>query len=127
MRKPLYEDPESNIAAMLFVIEQFDEPERSVWQGLTVCEFNIGYNCGSKPWAFNQGLSNALLQRMTKVGASLRFTLYPPESLTEQSQQTQSSESLIEDTAVFSLMRHSSSSEQTSYADAWDLLNSLLS
>jgi hypothetical protein len=92
-----YEDPESNIAAMLSVIEQFDEPERNVWQGLTVREFNIGYDCRSEPWAFNQGLSNTILQRITKVGASLRVTLYPPESLKEESQQAQSSESLIED------------------------------
>lgn len=88
-----YEDPESNIAAMLSVIEQFDEPERSIWRVLTLCEFNIGYDCGSEPWAFNQGLSNTLLQRMAKVGTSLRVTLYPPESLREKSQQTQLPES----------------------------------
>jgi hypothetical protein len=87
-----YEDPESNIAAMLSVIEQFDEPECIVWQGLTIREFNIGYNCGSETWAFNQGLSNAILQRITKVGASLRVTLYPPELLKDESQQTQPSE-----------------------------------
>jgi hypothetical protein len=91
-----YEDPESNIAAMLSVIEQFDEPERTVWQGLTICEFNIGYDCGSEPWAFNQGLSNALIRRVAEVGASLRFTLYPSESLPEKSQQPQSSESIVE-------------------------------
>ncbi|MEE3719966.1 hypothetical protein V2H45_24830 [Tumidithrix elongata RA019] len=88
-----YEEPESSIAAMLSVIEQFDEPERSIWRVLTLCEFNIGYDCGSEPWAFNQGLSNALLQRMAKVGASLRVTLYSPESLQEKSQQTQLPES----------------------------------
>lgn len=84
-----YEDPESNITAMLSVIEQLDEPERSVWQSLTVCEFNIGYDCGTKPWAFNQGLSNDLLRRIAEVKASLRVTLYPPESLYNKDRQPQ--------------------------------------
>ncbi|MFM2313768.1 MAG: hypothetical protein RLZZ04_3044 [Cyanobacteriota bacterium] len=75
-----YPDPESNIAAILSVIEQFEQPELRIWQALTLCEFNIGYDSGSEPWAFNQGLSHELLQRITKAGASLRFTLYPPES-----------------------------------------------
>jgi hypothetical protein len=74
-----YDDPESNIAAMLTVIEQLDEPELKIWQTLTCCEFNIGYDSGTEPWGFNQGLSRELLQRITKAGASLRFTLYPPE------------------------------------------------
>jgi hypothetical protein len=91
-----YEDPESNIAAILSVIEEFDEPERGVWQSLKLREFNIGYNCGIEPWAFNQGLSNELLQRMAEFGASLRVTLYPSESLQKKNQQTQSSELLVE-------------------------------
>jgi hypothetical protein len=92
-----YKEPESSIAAILSVIDRFDVPEQNIWKTLTLCEFNIGYNCGSEPWAFNQGLSNELLQRMAKVGASLKVTLYSPESLKDESQQTQSSESLIED------------------------------
>jgi hypothetical protein len=72
-------EPELTIAAMLSVVEQLDEPEQRTWQSLTLCEFNIGYDCGDEPWAFNQGLSNALLQRVAQVGASIRITLYPPE------------------------------------------------
>ncbi|MGL5878572.1 MAG: hypothetical protein ACRC2V_12460 [Xenococcaceae cyanobacterium] len=75
-----YEEPESNIAAMLAAIERFDEPEKIIWQSLTLCEFNIGYDCGNEPWAFNQGISNALLCRMAKIGASMRITLYPSDS-----------------------------------------------
>jgi hypothetical protein len=91
-----YEDPESNIAAILSVIEKFDEPERGVWQSLKLREFNIGYDCGIEPWAFNQGLSNALLQRVAEVGASLRVTSYPSESLHKKSQRIQSPEPLVE-------------------------------
>ncbi len=52
-------------------------------------EFNIGYDCGAEPWAFNQGLSAHLLGRMATAGASLRVTIYPdreqgtPEELSE--------------------------------------------
>ena len=40
-------------------------------------EFNIGYDCGEEPWAFNQGLSAETLRRVAAVKASLRWTLYP--------------------------------------------------
>ena len=72
--------PDSNIAAMLTVIEGLPEPLRTVWAGCTLREFNIGYDCGFKPWAFNQGLTSQLLGRMAAAGASLRITLYPPAS-----------------------------------------------
>ncbi|HSF31172.1 MAG TPA: hypothetical protein VLK82_11975 [Candidatus Tectomicrobia bacterium] len=73
-----HEQPDANIAAMLAVIESLAEPLRTVWSGCTRREFNIGYNCGSKPWAFNQELSSQLLGHMATAGASLRITLYPP-------------------------------------------------
>jgi hypothetical protein len=73
-----HEQPEPNIAVMMAVIESLAEPLRTVWSGCTRRDFNIGYDCGSKPWAFNQGLSSQLLGRMAAVGASLRITLYPP-------------------------------------------------
>lgn len=70
-------EPELSIAQMLTVIESLAEPVRSMWLKCTLREFNIGYDCGEKPWAFNQGLSSDLLGRMAAVGASLRLTLYP--------------------------------------------------
>ncbi len=72
-------EPEPAIAAILAVIESFEESLRAVWSGCKSREFNIGYDCGSKPWAFNQGLSCQLLGRIAAAGASLRITLYPPE------------------------------------------------
>jgi hypothetical protein len=70
--------PEQDIIAMLAVVESLDESLRAVWSGCTLREFDIGYDCGSKPWAFNQGLTNLLLGRIAAAGASLRITLYPP-------------------------------------------------
>src|SRR5215204_4078660 len=73
-------EPEPNIAAMLAVAESLPAPLRIIWDGCTRREFNLGYDCGAEPWAFNQGLSASLMGRMAAVGASLRVTLYPDRS-----------------------------------------------
>src|SRR5205814_66319 len=73
-----HEEPEPTIAALLAVVESLAESLRAVWSGCTRREFNIGYDCKSKPWAFNQGLTSQLLGRIAAAGASLRITLYPP-------------------------------------------------
>jgi hypothetical protein len=70
-------EPERSIATMVAVVESLRPPNRSVWRGCTLREFNIGYDCGAEPWAFNQGLSCELLGRIAAVGAALRWTLYP--------------------------------------------------
>ena len=70
-------EPEPNIDAMLAVVESLPSWLRSVWAGCSRREFNIGYDCGQEPWAFNQGLSAEVLGRMAAAGASLRVTLYP--------------------------------------------------
>ena len=73
----MYDEPEPNIASMLDAVESLDEPLREIWNSCVRREFNIGYDCGSEPWAFNHGLSNQLLRRVSEAGASLRITLYP--------------------------------------------------
>lgn len=73
-------DPESNIAVMLSAIESLASPLSTIWRETTLREFNIGFDCGPEPWAFNQGLSNALLIRIGSVGASIRVTIYPAVS-----------------------------------------------
>ena len=81
-----YGEPEPNITAMMAIIESLIEPLRIAWSACTLREFDIGYDCGFKLQAFNQGLSSQLLERMGAAGASLRITLYPPtrEKTTEQ-------------------------------------------
>ncbi len=75
-----YEQPEPNIAVMLSAIESLDKAQSRAWRACTVREFNIGYECGSEPWAFNQLVSGRTLRRMADVGAALRITLYPSAS-----------------------------------------------
>ncbi len=73
-----YFEPEQHIAAMLESIESAPPPVKHIWDLCTLREFNIGYDSGDKPWAFNQGLTNQTLNRLAGVGASLRITIYPP-------------------------------------------------
>jgi hypothetical protein len=70
-------EPELSIATLITIIESLDRSARRLWRSCTRREFNIGYDCGSEPWAFNQGLSDQLIRQIAKVGASLRITLYP--------------------------------------------------
>jgi hypothetical protein len=72
-----YVEPETSIAEMLAVVESLPIELRSLWEACERREFNIGYDCGAEPWAFNQGLSAPLLARMAAARASLRVTLYP--------------------------------------------------
>lgn len=72
-------EPEGNMAAILAVVETLGAAERAVWSACERREFNIGFDCGAKPWAYTQWLSNDLLGRIAAVGASLRITLYPQE------------------------------------------------
>lgn len=75
-----YSEPESTISAMLDAIEAAPDQIKTIWNTCTLREFNIGYDCGDEPWAFNQGLSTATLRRMAALGATLRITLYPPDN-----------------------------------------------
>jgi hypothetical protein len=72
------DEPETSIDVMLKAVEAFGEPARTIWASCTQREFNIGYDCGNTPWAFNQALSSELTARIAAAGASLRITLYPP-------------------------------------------------
>jgi hypothetical protein len=72
--------PEQTLQAMLGIIEGFAQPERDSWLRTTERVFNIGYDCGSEPWAFNNRLSTTTLRRMAEAGAALQITLYPPET-----------------------------------------------
>jgi hypothetical protein len=70
-------EPETTIHHLLTAVESLLPTHRGAWNDCTRREFNIGYDCGEEPWAFNQGLSTELLARIVAVGATLRITIYP--------------------------------------------------
>jgi hypothetical protein len=71
-------EPEIDLAVLLAAIESLSPPLRDQWLACTLKEFNIGYDCGDDPWAFNNGLSAQTLHRLAAAQVSLRITLYPP-------------------------------------------------
>lgn len=75
-----FRQPEPNILAFLAAIESLDPEAEALWQACTAREFNIGYDCGDAPWAFNHALTAPTLARVAALGASLRITLYPVDS-----------------------------------------------
>jgi hypothetical protein len=77
-----FEEPNTTIAAMLNALDRLDHDSLLAWSKCERREFNIGYDCGNEPWAYNDGLSNETLARLAKSGATLRITIYPerPES-----------------------------------------------
>jgi hypothetical protein len=74
-----YEEPAETIADLLAAIETLLPLIATDWWGCTLREFNVGYDCGRGPWAFTQGLPNALLRRMADAGMGLRITIYPED------------------------------------------------
>ncbi len=72
-------EPEACITRMLDALDLLLPEHKAVWSRCGVKEFDIGYDCGSRPWAFNQSLSSAVLARIAALNASLRWTLYPAE------------------------------------------------
>ncbi len=77
MEKPCF-TPEETIAAMLDAVESLESWTRAKWFDCTHREFNIGYECGTEPFSFGDGLTNETLRRVAQLGASLGLTLYTP-------------------------------------------------
>lgn len=76
-----FSEPEETIRTMLSAIESLRGVARGVWKGSTTREFNLGYDCGDRPWSFQNGLSNEVLSRMAAASATFKLTLYPPRPL----------------------------------------------
>ena len=77
-------EPEPNIKRILDAIETLSTEARRVWNQCSKREFNVGYDCGDEPWAFNQGLSNEILKRIAASGSSFRMTIYPYKPVSDE-------------------------------------------
>ncbi|MFO1023351.1 MAG: hypothetical protein U0903_22065 [Planctomycetales bacterium] len=74
------DEPAGHITALLEAIEAFPEVHRETWDGCKTREFDMGFDCGDRPWAFHQEISAGLVNRIASMNASLRVTLYPESS-----------------------------------------------
>jgi hypothetical protein len=72
-------EPEESIGLLLDAIEALKGQPKALWLKCSKREFNVGYDCGFEPWAFNQGIASLTLKRIARARATLRITLYPPE------------------------------------------------
>jgi len=68
--------PETEIAAMLAVVESLDPHTRALWDGCSRREFDFAYDCGVKPFMVRHDLSAGTMARLAAAGGSLRITLY---------------------------------------------------
>jgi hypothetical protein len=71
-----HDEPESEIAAMLAAVEALDPPARAAWAGCSQRVFDLGYDCGTRPFSVRNDLSAGTLARLAATGGSLRITLY---------------------------------------------------
>jgi len=74
-----FDGPETEIAAMLAVVESLDPHTRVLWDGCSRRVFDFAYDCGVKPFTVRHDLSPGTLARLAAAGGSLRITLYTSE------------------------------------------------
>ena len=71
-----YDDPEPEVAALLAAVEGLDPPARAAWAGCSQRVFDLGYECGTRPFSVRHDLSAGTLARLAAAGGTLRVTLY---------------------------------------------------
>lgn len=69
--------PENTICVMLDALEAIGADAKQLWAACSKREFNIGYDCGDEPWAFNNELCSATVKRIASLNASIVITIYP--------------------------------------------------
>ena len=68
------------LVAMLTILEAMGADAREAWEASTAREFNLGYDCGTEPWAYNDGIGPDVIRRISELGGALRITLYPEQT-----------------------------------------------
>lgn len=73
----VYVNAEATIGAMLSIIDGLSDRCRQLWSSCDLREFNVAYDVGVEPLAFNEGFSVETLASMSELKVSFRVTLYP--------------------------------------------------
>ena len=68
------------LVAMLTILERMSPDAREAWDASTAREFNLGYDCGTEPWAYNDEIGPDVIRRISELGGALRITLYPEQT-----------------------------------------------
>lgn len=75
--------PEKTLQMLLNDLESSEILHHPQWGKTHSRVFDMGFDAGDKPWAYNQTVSSQTLARMAKFDISLTITIYPelhPES-----------------------------------------------
>jgi hypothetical protein len=75
--KPLFGDPDTLIGYLCGLVEALPDQRRRVWNQAFLKIFDIGYEAGNEPPAYQSDLRPETLAAVTRIGASLRVTIYP--------------------------------------------------
>ena len=72
----VYVNAEATISAIMAMLDSLSEVSKRAWCACDIREFNVAYDVGEEPLAFNDGFSVETLARMSVLNTSLRVTLY---------------------------------------------------
>lgn len=70
-------DPDTMIAFFCHLVENFPDEMRRAWDEAFLRIFDIGYDSGHAPQAYQSDLRPETLAAAARIGASLRITIYP--------------------------------------------------
>ncbi|MEM7016599.1 MAG: hypothetical protein AAF512_04560 [Pseudomonadota bacterium] len=73
-------DPDSIINIFCTLINALGPREMKLWKNTFRREFNIGYESGLEPRSYESIIRSDTVSRINAVGASIRITIYPPNS-----------------------------------------------
>jgi hypothetical protein len=74
---PLVGDPDGLIRYLCNLVENLSDEQRRVWNQAFLKIFDIGYQVGSEPPAYQSDIRPETLAAVVRIGASVRITIYP--------------------------------------------------
>ncbi len=71
--------PKKTIEIFLKKLSCMDKTIQKQWDQCNSKKFDIGYECGQKPWAFNDEIPNNIIKKLTELNLGIRITIYPED------------------------------------------------
>lgn len=76
----LVADADAVINQFCMFAEALPERERAIWDSCSKRIFDIGYEGGTRPGAFQSEIRSGTVKRVATLGLSIVVTIYPPSS-----------------------------------------------